>query len=195
MFEINLMKDRTVSAPVRKALFWSMSLYLALCIGALAWLANWGTQRLIGARRLSENLREQEREFQRSHHQMQDVLEFARHAKTRLELDAQSLEAVDALIRDRVSLVNIVSALTAPLPAGVDLLRLDLDGKEQEITFSVMVPEGRAEQQIAGGYLTSIWNADESLQYRLDRIRIIATKRDRVQGEAVVVMQFAAGIK
>ncbi|MBT3296746.1 MAG: hypothetical protein HN919_22320 [Verrucomicrobia bacterium] len=195
MFEINLLKNRAISAPMRKAMFWGVSLYLVLCIAALAWLANRGTHRLIRAARLQDEISKQEAQFQRTHHRSQDILEFARRARSRLEMDAQSLETIDELIRNRVSLVNIISALTAPLPLGVDLLDLKLNSKDEHITFSVVIPEGRAEQQISGGRLTSVWNADETLQFRLERIRAVSTKRDRLQGDAVVVMQFSADLK
>ena len=195
LFEINLLKNRALSAPMRKAMFWGISLYLVLCIAALAWLANQGTHRLIRAARLQDEISKQEELFQRTHHRSQDILEFARRSRSRLEMDAQSLETIDKLIRNRVSLVNIISALTAPLPLGVDLLDLKLDSKDKQIAFSVVIPEGRAEQQISGGRLTSIWNADETLQFRLERIRAVATKRDRLQGDAVVVMQFSADLK
>jgi len=195
MFEINLLKDRTASAPVRRALFWGVAGYLIVCIIALAWLANNSTHRLLRAGRLRRSIEESENEFHRAHHRAEDILEFARRAKIRMEVDAQSLETIEALIRNRVSLVNIISALTAPLPVGVDLLKLSLDDNEDEISFSVVIPEGRAEQQISGGRLTSVWNSDETLQTRLDRIRAVSTRRDRVDGKAVVVMQFAAEVK
>ncbi len=195
MFEINLLKDRTASAPVRRALFWGVAAYLVVCIVLLAWFANSSTLRLLQARRLRREIEAAERDFQRAHHRAEDILEFARRAKTRLEMDAQSLEAIEQLIRNRVSLVNIISALTAPLPAGVDLLKLSLDDKDNEINFSVVIPEGRAEQQLSSGRLTSIWNVDETLQTRVERIRAVSTRRDRVDGRAVVVMQFSAGLK
>ncbi len=195
MFEINLMKDRAFSAPVRKVLFWGVSLYLVICIAALAGIANWGTHRLIAAARLRESLAEQEEQFHKTHHRSQDILEYARRARTRLEIDAESLETIDGLIRNRVSLVSIISALTAPLPVGVDLLNLTLNGKEGSINFSVVIPEGRSDDRISGGRLTSIWNADETLQLRLERIRAVSTKRDRLQGKTVVVMQFSAGLR
>jgi len=195
MFEINLLKGRAASAPVRKALFWGVVAYLVLCIAALAWMANSSTHRLLRASRLRRDVDAAEREFQKTHNRTQDILEFAQRAKSRLEMDAQSLETIERLIRNRVSLVNIISALTAPLPQGVDLLKLDLDSLAGEINFSVVIPEGRAEQQISGGRLTSVWNADETLQVRLERIRAISTRRDRVDGRAVVIMQFSAGLK
>jgi hypothetical protein len=195
MFEVNLAKNRAISAPMRKAMFWGVSLYLSLCIAALAWLANHGTHRLIQVAQLRDDIGKQEAVFQRTHHRSQDILEFARRARTRLEMDAQSLETIDKLIRNRVSLVNIISALTAPLPLGVDLLNFKLDSKDEQIMFSVVIPEGRTEQRISGGRLTSIWNADETLQFRLERIRAVSTKRDRLQGDAVVVMQFSANLK
>jgi hypothetical protein len=195
MFEINLLKDRAVSAPVRKALFWGVVAYLVLCIVALAWLANSSTHRLLRAARLRRDVDASEWEFHKSHHRSQDILVFAQRAKSRLEMDAQSLETIEKLIRNRVSLVNIISALTAPLPAGVDLLKLSLDGRADELNFSVLIPEGRAEQQISGGRLTSVWNADETLQSRLERIRAMSTRRDRIDGRAVVVMQFSAALK
>ncbi|MBL7075960.1 MAG: hypothetical protein ISS31_00680 [Kiritimatiellae bacterium] len=195
MFEINLLKDRTASAPVRKALFWGVVGYLVLCIIALAWQANSSTRRLLRAKRLRVDIEASEQEFHVAHHRAEDILEFARRAKSRLEMDAQSLEAIEKLIRNRVSLVNIISALTAPLPMGIDLLKLSLDDKEDEINFSVVIPDGSAERQVSGGRLTSIWNADETLQSRMARIRAISTRRDRADGRAVVVMQFSAELK
>jgi hypothetical protein len=195
MFEINLLKNRAISAPMRKAMFWGVSLYLALCISALAWLANQGTHRLIQAARLQDDISKQEVLFQRTHHRSQDILEFARRARTRLEMDAQSLETIDTLIRDRVSLVNIISALTVPLPVGVHLLDLKLDSKGDTLNFSVLIPEKQIEGRVSGGHFTSVWNADETLQTRLERIRAVSTKRDRVDGGVVLVMQFSANLR
>ncbi|NQU40783.1 MAG: hypothetical protein HQ523_12585 [Lentisphaerae bacterium] len=195
MFEINLIKNQSLSAPMRKLAFWGVVLYLVLCISGLAFLANRGTLRLIDARRLREHIMTLEDDFQKTHHRAQDILEFAVRAERRMEMDAESLEMIDKLIRNRVSLVNIISALTAPLPIGVDLLELKLDGDKKAITFGVIIPEGRAERHISGSHFTSVWNADETLQSRLELIRAVSTKRDRIDGGAVLVMQFAADLK
>ena len=195
MFEINLLKHRAISAPVRKVMFWGVSLYLVLCISALAWLANWGTHRLLRAARLRESVDELELQFQKTHHRTQDVLEFARRAKSRLEVDAQSLETIDGLIRHRVSLIDIVSALSGPLPARVHLLNFRLSRKTESVEFDIVVPTSGPESRLRGVDLMSLWNANASLRANLNPVRAISTERHTVHGQSSLVMRFTAKLK
>ncbi len=195
MFAINLLKGRTASAPVRKLLFWGLALYIVLCSVALAWLANSSTRRLLRAYRLRRQIDAVEQDFHAQHGERRDLLEFAQDARRRLERDAKRLETIDKLIRDRVSLVTIVTGLSAPLPEGVSLLGLELDGKKRELIFSVVATEGRLERQVGGGRLASIWNEDPVLKTHFDYVRAVATRRDRVGSESAVIMQFSAKLK
>lgn len=195
VFEINLLRDRAAAPRMRKALFWGVALYLMLCIVALAWLANTTTHRLLRASRLGRQLDVAEQSFQSTRQRSENVLEFAERAERRLEMDAQSLECIEKVIRNRISLVSVITSLTAALPPGVDLLKLNLDGKKDQLTFAVVVPEGSAARQVGGGRLAAVWNADGTLQKRLGRIRAVSTRRDRVDARTVMVMQFAADVK
>ena len=195
MFEINLLKGRAISASARKAMFWGLSLYLVLCIMALAYLANWGTQRLIRAARLRRSVDQQENTFRRSHPRAKDVLDFARRSESRLLADAKSLESIDGMIRHRINLVAVISALTASLPPRVHLLNFELKARLRTITFDVAVPAGGMERRISGGQLVALWNADDALKDNLQPVRAVSTKRNRVLGRSALIMRFTAELK
>ena len=195
VFEVNLLKGRAISAPLRKIMFWGLSLYLVVCITVVAFLANWATQRLIRAARQRHSIDEQEKVFLRSHPDAHDILDFARQSEARLMTDARNLETIDALISRRVNLVAIVSALTAQLPARTYLLNFELVPKGRTITFDVAIPAGGMETRITGGQLMGLWNADEVLASNIEPVRAVSTERHRVLGQSALIMRFSAKLK
>ncbi len=195
VFDINLLKGRAISAPVRKAMFWGLSLYLVICICLTAYLANWATQRLIRAARLGRTIDQEEKAFLREHPEDRDVLAFASRSQRRLTSDAESLELIDKMIRCRVNLVAVISGLTAHLPARVYLLNFELVPKGRVIEFDVAIPAGGMERTITAGQLMGGWNGDDALKASIEPVRAVSTKRQRVLGQSALVMRFSAKLK
>jgi len=194
VFQINLIRERTIPARRRKAIFWGVSVYLVLCIALLAFVANHATRRLLATRRLRHEIVRLENQFQLVYPGMHDILAFARQSEQKLTAYARDLESIDAFLADRLNLSGLLASLKAPLPEGVHLFNLDLDQDDKTLSFDIVLPAGSMESSVNGARLANFWNADEVLMSQAGRIRSVAAQRNRVQNQQVMILRFTTAL-
>jgi len=190
-FEINLIRDRVLSKPFRKGLFWGVLTYLVLCSIGLAVVVHRAALRLVDATEQHREMRVIGEQFHADNPDERDVLSYAQGLRQRMVLSADVLAGINACLRENVSLPPILLGLAKPLPAESVLVNVELDIKKDTIQFSVMTP-ARKGRSMTAGQIIDRWNREGTLSSHLKEIRAETSQRQYRSGQPVLVHRFSA---
>ena len=190
-FEINLIRDRVLSKPFRKGLFWGILAYLALCSIGLAIVVQRAALRMVDATEQYREMKVIDEQFHADHPDEKDVLSYAQGLRQRMVLSGDVLGGVSACLRENVSLPPILLGLAKPLPSESVLVNVDLDIKKGTIQFSVMSP-ARKGRSMTAGQIIDHWNREGTLDSHLKEIRAETSQRQYRSGQPVLVHRFSA---
>jgi hypothetical protein len=189
-FQLNLLRNETLPTEKRRALFLVMSLYLVVCGVLLVYAASRATHRLIAASKLRAEIADVEENIRSSHPGEKDVLPYSRLLKQEMTECADRLDGIAEVLKARVGLAGIIRNLAMPLPKGVHIVNLSLDGAKQELTFDVVVPIVGSTANVNAGQLVASWNTDTALMARISRIRSVVSQRYEMDERPVFVLRF-----
>ncbi len=190
-FEINLIRDRVLSKPLRKGLFWGILVYLILCSVGLAVVVHRAALRMVDAADQHREMKVIREQFHSDHPDEKDVLSYAQGLRQRMVTSADVLAGVGACLRENVSLPPILLGLAKPLPDDCVLVNVDLDVKKGTIQFSVMTP-ARKGRSMTAGQIIDHWNREGTLNSYLKEIRAETSERQYSSGMPVLVHRFSA---
>ena len=190
-FEINLIRDRVLSKPFRKGMFWGVLAYLLLCSVGLAIVVHRAALRMVDATEQHREMRVIGQQFHADHPDERDVLSYAQGLRERMVLSADLLAGVGACLRANVSLPPILLGLAQPLPEESVLVNVDLDIEKGTIQFSVMTP-ARKGRSMTAGQIIDRWEQEGTLNQHLKEIRAETSQRQYSSGIPVLVHRFSA---
>ena len=192
VYEINLIRERTTSPGMRKFLFWGMVVYLALCGAILVRVSNQAAKKLVVAMENGRHVQALERQFRRTGADRDPILAHARRLRDEIASYSGKLEAIGRGTARRLDLAQMMIRLAVPLPDGLSLARMSVDRAEGQIEFDVVAPADRSAYSVTASDLISLWEKDEVLMSRLQRIRAVISERRRMGQRTVLVLQFAS---
>ena len=194
VFEINLIRDQVMPAQRRAAFFWLLAAYLAACGVLLAYGANTATRRLVAAAHARAEVAVLCTHNGVGAPGQGDAMSQWQTFRRQITEGAAMLENVDAVLKSRIRLPSILRGLVIPLPSGVYIVSLDLDGTKRDLTFDVVVPARGAGPEVNAEQLVALWNADTGLMSRLARIQSVFSERHKLDERPVFVMRFATTV-
>ena len=190
-FEINLIRDRILPKPLRKAMFWGILLHLVLCSVAFAVVVHRAALRFVDATDQRRELDVIERQFKADRPSEKNVLSYAQGLRQRMGDSAEVLAGIEAGLKRRVSLSRLLLGLAKPLPQDCVLVNVDFKTKDGAVLFSVMTPADR-ERTLTGGQIIEFWNEEGTLETQIKEIRAETSQRQYRAGRPVIVHRFSA---
>lgn len=189
-FRINLIRGSIAPRATRRRIFWGMLLYLALCGGILAGVANHATRRLMAISTQRAQIAAMAAEFRRDHPGQTDMARYAARLKDEAAAYANKLEIIGGIRSRRMDVARVLLALAKPLPGNVDLANLRLDGRKRSLDFELAFPVKGA-GGVDAGPLIDAWNQNAAIMENVGRIGSVRSRRQTVQGNPVEMLEFA----
>jgi hypothetical protein len=118
VYQINLIRARTTPPGRRRAIFLGMMVYLLVCGGILAWMANGASRQFVYSSRLRTQITALEQQFRREHPGKTDILAYGKDLKQSLQELTGSLEAVRKVCGQRVDVARVLLRILLPPAAG-----------------------------------------------------------------------------
>jgi hypothetical protein len=194
VFHINLIRGTIAPPRTRRRIFWGMLLYLGVCGGVLAAIANRATHRLVAVSEQGQQIVKLADAFRQKHPGEADMAGYAERLRQEAAAYAEKMEAIGGIRDRRVDAARVLLALTRPLPRDVDLVNFRMDGQKRTLDFELAFPV-RAAGGSEAGALLDIWNQEATIRANVGRIGSVRSQRNTIQGDPVELLTFAgAGV-
>lgn len=190
-FKVNLIRDRVLAKPLRKALFWGVLVYLLLCGAGLAYLVHRDTSRFVDITGHYREMKAVEEQLMLSHPGSKDVISHLKEVKPLLVKNANILSGIDRGLDLDFNFASILLGIAKPLPKDCVLRSVGYKKKSGVLKFSVSTPVNKPTSRLAG-QLIDIWKKDAELWRQLGDIRSEASSREYQAGRAVMIHRFEA---
>jgi hypothetical protein len=192
MYELNLIKDRAIPPRRRKALYWSLLVYLGLCGALLVLVVYVDTYKMIAAVEYMREAREIRRTFSEKHPGEKDIISFARSLEREIQADIKKVQAIEDLVDRNAHLTRILLGLTVPMSQGITVDDFRLDHGTRKLTFTLQVPEDEAEMAMD---LIAVWNASTNLNREVSRFETVSRNEPSREGQAMVLLEVEGTLK
>ena len=193
-FSINLIKEQAPSPAARRRIFLGMLGYVFACGCALI-LASYGaTRKLVMTSNMRDEINRLEAGFRKNHSGHSDILLFGRNLKLQVEQASQKLELINKICAGRTELARVLLALSAPLPANVNISGVQLDREKKTLEFDVDFPVGGANETIDATQLIAAWNGNAALMSELSKIGSVRSQKRTVEGRVVENWHFTCNL-
>jgi hypothetical protein len=194
-FRINLIKSRTLSRETRRRIFLGLVAYVLVCGAILVALSYRSTQELTASRRMRGEIARLERRFQEEHPGEKDIVRYGRQLEKELETLGGKIELIKGVCERRTELAGIILALSAPLPADVNISGLDLNTEKNKLEFDVNFPINEPNATIDATPLINAWNRNPDLTSQVGKISSVRSQKKRIDAQSVENWHFTCAIQ
>lgn len=109
---------------------------------------------------------------------------------------ARDMELVETFAREEIPLGEVLLGLTAALPAGVELNRLEFDGSGRKLVYDVvMLADRKRPDNLTPPRLVSLWKQDPVLSSWVSAIEVETSERLKVDGVNMQCWRFSATLR
>jgi hypothetical protein len=194
-FRVNLIRERVVPTPWRKALFAHLTLHVAACGLLLAWVSWQATMRIVGGRDALRKGAAVTQQFAQDQNAAGGVFDYADLQRARLALRADALDAIGDALKNRCDLARVLIGLSNHLPYGVYITDLEFDQASRKVDLQLTVSSEADMADLTISKLIEQWQGDELLGGRADKIKSVTSETADVKERKVSVWEFAITLK
>lgn len=190
-FKINLLRNQVAPQPIRRKIFRAMALYLTVSGCLLILLGFRAARKLQSAFQDRQKIARMEERFREQHPGFTDIVPYGRELNQKLDKMSEAIQTCNAACENRVELARILLALSAPLPATVNISAVELSQTRKTFEFEVDFPVEGASETIDATRLLQVWNSDPTLSSQIGRISSVRSQKRNMQGRFVENWRFA----
>ena len=196
VFRINLIRNRPVPLPQRKAVALPLIFYLFVSGLLLAWSINQAVRDVLAVHQRQRQSAADLARFAQQHPHQPDIASYIGALRHQLEDASETLGTTEQLLERRDPAAVILYSLTAPLPRNVRLLSLSLTPADRSLHFELVFPvEGEQDgNQTNTTQLLTIWRTTPEVQSLLSDIREENSQQTEFAGRPSFLVRFAATI-
>jgi hypothetical protein len=173
-----------------------MLLHLVASSGLLVFAVYGTTQKLAAAGNDRVDIERLENGFREVCPGAGDILTAAKRMRGRAALRAKRLEDFDVTLARRIDLPRLLAGVVGVLPHTAYLHRAQVDKENGVFRFEVAVPAATASPRTVDvRQIVAAWGRDPHLAMQLGKIRSVASHHRQVNGEDLLVLEFAGSFR
>jgi hypothetical protein len=195
-FDLNLIREEVPPPARRRMTLGLMLAYLVFSSGVLVVVVYGSTRKLVAAHKDRVDIARLDMNFREECPGTGDILSAAKQLGERATRRVETLNLLEDTLSRRMDLPRLMAGIVGALPRTATLHRVVLDKENGMVRFEVAVPADAASPlTIDVRQFVAAWGRDSYLAMELGKIRPVASHHRQIQGEEVLVMEFAGTLR